>query len=266
MIRRSHEAMMVGVLLAGSLAISSGAHASKDAKDAKGGPPASHAGGAATPKGNNAANPALEGKAAPGSKAKGEAHGHAADAPEKAAADKDGLGRKGPHAGGEPAGPERAAARAERAEFKSAVAELRERQAQGKLSKDELKKELAALRETRKARRTQHGEALKARWGNHLAKPAMQQELRHHERRMAQLERMSLLAETERKGAAKDKLVARIQKLTDLENERHERKMKVLQVHAGTTLPAAAVEEGSAPGKTAAATPATEKAEKEAAK
>jgi len=266
MVRRSHEAMMVGVLLAGSLAISRGAQASKDGK---GDSPASHAGSAAAPQSGKAAKPALERKAAPEAKGKGEAHGHAADAADKAkpAADKHDHGKKG--ADGESAaapGHGRAAARSERAEFKSAVAELRERQAQGKLSKDELKKELAALRETRKERRQQHGEALKARWGNHLAQPAMQQELRHHERRMAKLERMSLLAETERKGAAKDKLVARIQKLIEQENERHERKMKVLQAHAGTTRPVSAVEPGSAPGKSAAATPASDKAEKEGAK
>jgi hypothetical protein len=46
---------------------------------------------------------------------------------------------------------------------------------------------------------------------------------------MAHLNRMLLLAETERKGQAKDKLVERIEKLKSQEDERHERKMSQLQ-------------------------------------
>ncbi|HKO95009.1 MAG TPA: hypothetical protein VJU61_27835, partial [Polyangiaceae bacterium] len=113
MVRRGHEAMMVGVLLAGSLLLPRGAQASKEGK---GGPPTSHAE-----------------RAAPGAKAKGPAHGQAAKAAGQSKGPDD-HGRKGPPAG-QPSAPglERAAARAERAEFKSAVAELRERQAQGKL-------------------------------------------------------------------------------------------------------------------------------------
>ena len=121
-----------------------------------------------------------------------------------------------------------AARRAEHAEFKSKVAELRERKAQGKLSAAELKKELAALRESRDERRREHREALRAHWGSKLAQPAAQEELRHHERRMARLERMALLAQEEPSGAKKDALVARIEKLTAHENERHERKMAQL--------------------------------------
>jgi hypothetical protein len=137
---------------------------------------------------------------------------------------------------------ERAERRAERAEYKSKVAELRERQAAGKLSKDELKKELAALRESRAERRQARREALRERWGQKLAEPSVQQELRHHERRMAQLERMALLAQTDRSGKAKDALVARIDKLTERENQRHERKLSQLETKAGNTRPASAVE------------------------
>jgi hypothetical protein len=113
--------------------------------------------------------------------------------------------------------------------FKSAMAKLRDRYKDGSLKKDELKKELEALKADRKQRREQHREALKARWGNSLAAPAVREELRHHERRMAHLNRMLLLAETERKGQAKDKLVERIEKLKSQEDERHERKMSQLQ-------------------------------------
>lgn len=153
-----------------------------------------------------------------------------------------------------------AARRAEHAEFKSKVAELRERSAQGQLSPAELKKELAALRASRDERRREHREALRARWGNKLAQPAAQEELHHHERRMARLERMALLAQNEPKGAKKDALVARIEKLTTRENERHERKMGQLEANAKT---AGAAE--PKPEKQAVAEPVTEKADEKGA-
>jgi hypothetical protein len=115
-----------------------------------------------------------------------------------------------------------------RGKFKSAVSELREKYKSGSLKKDELDKELRALKESRKERRAEHQRAIKERWGNSLAAPAARQELAHHERTMAKLNRLLLLAEAERKGKAKDKLVERIEKLIAHENERHERKMSQL--------------------------------------
>lgn len=155
-----------------------------------------------------------------------------------------------------------AARRAEHAEFKSKVAELRERSAQGKLSPAELKKELAALRASRDERRREHREALRARWGNKLAQPAAQEELHHHERRMARLERMALLAQNEPKGAKKDALIARIEKLTTRENERHERKMGQLEASANAKTAGAAEPK---PEKQAVAEPVTEKADEKGA-
>jgi hypothetical protein len=167
-------------------------------------------------------------------------------------ADKDSPGHDGKHPG---------AGHARHGHFKSAMAKLRDRYKDGSLKKDELKKELEALKADRKQRREQHREALKVRWGNSLAAPAVREELKHHERRMAHLNRMLLVAETERKGQAKDKLVERIEKLRDQENERHERKMSQLQSTAAhsekginvpastTTTPAAAP-----PGKAAVET------------
>lgn len=115
-----------------------------------------------------------------------------------------------------------------RAKLEGGVSELREKYRSGSLTKEELERELRALKESRKQRRSQHQRALKERWGNSLAAPAGRAELAHHERRMAKLNRLLLLAESERKGAAKDKLVQRIEKLIALENERHERKMSQL--------------------------------------
>lgn len=151
-----------------------------------------------------------------------------------------------------------AARRAEHAEFKSKLAELRERKARGELSPAELKKELAALHESRDSRRKEHREALQARWGNRLAQPAAQQELGHHERRMARLERMALLAQSEPNAAKKDALLARIEKLTARENERHERKMGQLEASANAKAASAGEQK---PEKQAVAEP--EKDEKE---
>ena len=207
MVRRSRQLTLVVVSLAASFALAGGADAAKNEKQGNQKP---------APQANSHA------KDGAGDKEKGPA--------------KDGAGQHGSPGQGQPEKADKAeekaeksaARRAEHAEFKSKVAELRERKAQGKLSAAELKKELAALRESRDERRREHREALRAHWGSKLAQPAAQEELRHHERRMARLERMALLAQEEPSGAKKDALVARIEKLTAHENERHERKMAQL--------------------------------------
>ena len=260
MVRRNQTMTLLGVLLAASVTLSRSAPAEKAEKGEKGGPP-----------GNNpAATAAREHRAAPAAKDKDHHHpdkglagvtaAHAAEPHEGKRHAEHGEG-KGPHGEGAAAAAadsdKREARREQRAEFKSAVADLRDRQAQGKLSKEELKKELAALDKSRNERRREHREALKQRWGADLARPPAREELRHHERRMAQLERMSLLAQSERSGAAKGKLVARIDKLVARENERHQRKMTQVAAQPGTTQPASAVDQTApalpAPGDKAAA-------------
>jgi hypothetical protein len=136
--------------------------------------------------------------------------------------------------------------------FMSAMAKLRDRYKDGSLKKEDLKKELQALRADRKQRRDEHRAALKERWGNSLAAPPVLAELKHHERRMAHLNRMLLVTETERKGQAKDKLVERIEKLKSQENERHERKMSQLQstsarAEKAINVPASTTPPGAAP-------------------
>ncbi len=66
----------------------------------------------------------------------------------------------------------------------------------------------------------------------------MKNELTTHSRRLAQLNRALLLAESERQGKDKDKLVDRIEKLIDKENERHEKAMD--RFKSGSTGPTAA--------------------------
>jgi hypothetical protein len=118
----------------------------------------------------------------------------------------------------------------------SELRELRDELKQGKLKKPELDARLSKLRESNKERRDNHRAALKARWGEKLAKPDAQNELAVHEKRMAKLNRLLLLAQTERTGKDADKLGERIEKLIDLENSRHEKRMT--QLTSTTAAPA----------------------------
>ena len=62
--------------------------------------------------------------------------------------------------------------------------------------------------------------------GTALAEPPSGAELRHHGERTSRLRRMRFVAETERKGSEQEKILARIDKLLEKENARHERAIK----------------------------------------
>jgi hypothetical protein len=110
----------------------------------------------------------------------------------------------------------------------------------GKLKKADVKARLAELEQRRDERTKEHREELKARFGSTLATPSAREELEHHARRMARLDRALVLAETE-VTKDRDKLKERIQKLIDKENTRHEQAMQRLKSSAGTPAPAASV-------------------------
>lgn len=119
---------------------------------------------------------------------------------------------------------------------------LRDELKAGKLKKEDVEGRLAKLRDNNKDRQENHRAALKARWGEHLAKADAQQELAVHERRMAKLNRLLLLAQTEKKGKDADKLSTRIDKLVELETTRHEKRMaQITGTTAATPTPPAAV-------------------------
>jgi hypothetical protein len=196
-----------------------------------------------------AATPAPAGEKPPGHPERGK--DHAADKSEKAALRAEAKADKAADKA------DKAADKAERAEdrreFRSALGDLREDLKSGKITKQELKDRLAKLKETLPDRRREHREAIKRRWGATLAQPAVKNELTIHARRLAQLNRALLLAESERQGKDKDKLVDRIEKLIDKENERHEKAMD--RFKSGPTDPTAAgetVKTGATPGGTAA--------------
>jgi hypothetical protein len=120
----------------------------------------------------------------------------------------------------------------------SELRELRDELKQGKLKKPDLDARLSKLRETNKERRDNHRASLKARWGDKLARPDTQNELALHEKRMAKLNRLLLLAQTERTGKDVDKLSERIEKLIDLETARHEKRMADLTSAPAVVAPA----------------------------
>jgi hypothetical protein len=169
-------------------------------------------------------------------KAEARADRKAEDKPGKA--DEKGEHGRGPgHMPGTDPQPGHGADRHSHRGYRALGADFRE----GKVTKAELKERIAAMRANMNERRKEHREGLKKRWGATLAHPACRAELRHHARREAFLSRALFLAQTEVAAKDKDKLLERVQKLIDKENERHARAMERLK---------------SAPPGASAATPA----------
>ncbi len=166
-----------------------------------------------------------DGKAEPGAKGDHGSKGDGRPDPGGADVDKPGAGPKPGH-GNEG--------------FRNAMRSLHEQLKAGTLKKEDLKAQLAKLRENSAERSKEHRRELGKRWGAALAQPAAREELKHHARRMAFLDRAMLLAQTE-VTKDKDKVIERITKLIDKENERHERKMENLKSSpAASAAPAAA--------------------------
>lgn len=132
-----------------------------------------------------------------------------------------------------------------------AMRQLREDLKAGKVKKEELKDKLAKLHESAGERGKEHRHELGKRWDGALAMPATREELKHHARRMAFLNRALVLAQTEAKDKDKDKLLERITKLIDKEDERHERAMERFK-----SMPAPGAAASAAPAAPAAPAPA----------
>jgi hypothetical protein len=145
-------------------------------------------------------------------------------------------------------GPDKDKARDGRGPGRHGMRDLLAELKSGKLSKGDLKDRLTELRDHREERAKAHREELKARHGAALAMPAAREELEHHARRMARLNRAMVLAETE-VVKDKDKLKERIQKLLDKENARHQAAMERFKVGApaGSAAASAAPEAPPAP-------------------
>ena len=222
---RKHRLIACGVLLIGAVTVG--------AAVAQAEPPSAAPAGAGKPP--HAGKPDDKGKAEPGKAdaAHGKAHeDHGKPDKDKAdKADKDKPEGAGAKEGG-PGGKGRA--------FRALIDDLKS----GKIKKGELKDHLGKLRGNAAERRAQHQGELKARWGSVLAMPPVREELEHHARRMARLNRALLLAETE-VTKDKDKLVERIQKLIDKEQERHDKAMA--RFKSAPTTPAASAAAAAPP-------------------
>jgi hypothetical protein len=126
---------------------------------------------------------------------------------------------------------------------------LRDDYKAGKVTKAELRDRLAKLHESSGERRQEHRKALRDHWGSTLSHPACREELRHHGRRSAFLNRALLLAQTDATVKDKEKLIERIEKLFEKEDERHARAMERLKSMPGPEPSASAAPAAPASAK-----------------
>jgi hypothetical protein len=87
----------------------------------------------------------------------------------------------------------------------------------------------AKRKETRAERRRDRRDEIKRKWGDLHTHPAVTNELRHHARRMAFLQRMRAVATDD----SKDDLVTKIDELMEKEKARHDKKMEHLKSKGG---------------------------------
>lgn len=160
--------------------------------------------------------------------------------------DERGRGRDRDRDGGPPGDGERGGRR----HFRGMWNDLHEGFRSGKPNKDELKKKLDEWHAARDERRKDHREHLISRWGKALHKPDVTSELRRHSERMARLARMEEIVGTEKTGAERQKLLDRIDKLRNNENERHQKAMERLSSASGAPAPSGVA---SAPAAAASA-------------
>jgi hypothetical protein len=132
--------------------------------------------------------------------------------------------------------------------------EIAEQLRKGNPHPDELKKQLEELKGLRDERRHEQRAFLRQHWGSAIHKPDVKDELERHARRMARLQRLEVLAATERTGDQRKKFIDRIEKMREQENKRHEEAMKKL-VPEGALSPDGSAS-GTPPAPSAAATPA----------
>lgn len=137
--------------------------------------------------------------------------------------------------------------------------EIAEQLRSGNPRPEELKKQLEELRLLRNDRRNEQRASLRQRWGESAHKPDVKDELERHARRLARLQRLEVIAATERTGDQRKRLIARIEQLRTLEDKRHEQAMKKLapEASAGPEASASAAPVAPAPAAGSALPPAS---------
>ncbi len=119
-----------------------------------------------------------------------------------------------------------------------------------RVMQEHLRKKWSELAATRDERRERHRAELVRQVGQRLSDPAVKAELAQHATRQAELSRLEFLAQNARSGAAREKLLARIAKLSARETERHRARIAKLLAPTGGAAPS-----GSAGAATASPAP-----------
>lgn len=109
----------------------------------------------------------------------------------------------------------------------------------------ELARRWRAHGESRLERRERNRAALVRELGQRLSDPRVKDELKLHATRMAELARIQFLAENARKGAEREKLLARVAKLSAREKARHRQQLARLAAAAAPSASAPAAPAGS---------------------
>ncbi|HET9932575.1 MAG TPA: hypothetical protein VFQ35_17855 [Polyangiaceae bacterium] len=86
----------------------------------------------------------------------------------------------------------------------------------------------AEYAEIRADRRRDRLLSIRRRWGTLADRPDFNRELERHARTQARIERLKFVAATERSGAARTRLLERINHLAELESERYQKTMQAL--------------------------------------
>jgi hypothetical protein len=117
---------------------------------------------------------------------------------------------------------------------------------------EDLTRKWRAFAASRRERRAEHHAALVRELGTHLQDPAVKEELRLHSVRVAELARIRFLADNARQGAERQKLLARVDKLTERESRRHSRRVAALARGLAAPPASAPTSAGSVPAPSAA--------------
>jgi hypothetical protein len=123
-------------------------------------------------------------------------------------------------------------------EYRSQVEKLHEELSAGKITKDQFKDEVVKLHASFGERAKDEANAVKQRWGALVQRPDVHRELADHARRMAYLDRATVVTEQEVSEPPRAQLLVRIKQLRDKEVTRHEAAMKKLSAETAAAAPA----------------------------
>jgi hypothetical protein len=121
---------------------------------------------------------------------------------------------------------DKAEAREDRKELREDRKELREDR---KEAREDRKERIEDLRQTRQERRKEHIKKWREKWGDLANRPNVKAEVKVHARRMARLNHARRLADA----GGKTELVAKIDKLIERENTRHEAALAKFKAEGG---------------------------------